>query len=77
MSGPEHYRKAEKLLDNAWTRMAGGSGGLLHTHETRADLIATAHVHATLALAAATIAASAHPNQSQVDYLGSWWEAGA
>ena len=45
-----HLSKAKGLLDNAWANMRGGDGPLLHTHEVRADLIATAHVHAILAL---------------------------
>jgi hypothetical protein len=48
MTGPEHYRKAEQLL------MAAGevSAGDLDQR------LAAAHVHATLALAAATWAGS-------------------
>lgn len=53
MSGPEHYREAERLLEVAsrdvsenWPVMTG---------EHKADLIAAAQVHATLAAAAATI----------------------
>lgn len=71
MSGPEHYREAERLLD--------GPDNISDPDEferLRADNLAAAQAHATLALAAATIDAAAHPNQSQVDYLGRWWEAG-
>jgi hypothetical protein len=43
-SGPEHYREAEDLLNQPWQ------------DETHATLfIAQAQVHATLALAAATV----------------------
>lgn len=42
MTGPEHYRKAERLLRDEYRT---------------AESIAEAQVHATLALAAATIAA--------------------
>lgn len=46
-TGPEHYRKAEELLDRA-------ASGLGETHASRDALVARAHVHATLAAAAAT-----------------------
>ena len=42
MSGPEHYREAERLLEDPRS----------------ADVIAAALVHATLAMAAATIDAA-------------------
>jgi hypothetical protein len=50
MTGPEHFREAERLVDNA----------VHHTTEHPGDMriaevcAATAQVHATLALAAAT-----------------------
>lgn len=56
MSGPEHYRVAQTLLGNLRDEMAGAPGRLLRTAEQRAEMIAEAQVHATLALAAATIA---------------------
>jgi hypothetical protein len=43
MTGPEHYQCAERLLDEYY-RLKAHDEGLLHR----------AHVHATLALAAAT-----------------------
>jgi ABC-type uncharacterized transport system ATPase subunit len=48
MTGPEHYRKAEELL--------GQAEELLKSDEPAAGMWAVeqAHVHATLALAAAT-----------------------
>lgn len=51
MTGPEHYRVAEALLEVITTKMAAG------THLARGDMDSTtalAQVHATLALAAAT-----------------------
>lgn len=50
MNGPEHYREAEELLGQ-W---ANGKGS---------ELLAAAHVHATLAVAAASVQylADGHP----------------
>jgi hypothetical protein len=45
MTGPEHYREAEQLLG---ARRSG------ETAEDAASRLAEAHIHATLALAAAT-----------------------
>jgi 2-polyprenyl-3-methyl-5-hydroxy-6-metoxy-1,4-benzoquinol methylase len=51
MTREEHYRRAETLLLNAW-QLGGPEGDtLIHTPERRAELIATAHVHALLATA--------------------------
>jgi hypothetical protein len=47
MTGPEHYRKAEALLE------AANSGANPHSDQ-EPRLVAQAQVHATLALAAAT-----------------------
>lgn len=51
MTGPEHYREAERLLDTSDPHAGGGI-----RMATRAAL---AQVHATLALAAATAAETA------------------
>ena len=48
MTGPQHYREAERLLDLADDQARGG-----HDH-AEAMAVANAQVHATLALAAAT-----------------------
>jgi hypothetical protein len=45
MTGPEHYRKAEKLME--WVTSTK------HEPDEEAPIIAAAQVHATLALAAA------------------------
>jgi len=50
MTGPEHYREAERLLKKA-THYSYGDGA---DPVTGAALAAEAQVHATLALAAAT-----------------------
>lgn len=51
MTGPEHYREAEDILNQPWQ------------DETHARLfIAQAQVHATLALAAATALNLPHPD---------------
>lgn len=67
VTGPEHYAEAERLLE-----LASADCGPVDN-----AIRAEAQVHATLALAAATISAAAHPNQSQVDYLSGWLEATA
>lgn len=46
MTGPEHYREAERRLLMAWEEDS--------TQERSTQLVAEAQVHATLALAAAT-----------------------
>lgn len=50
MTGPEHYREAERLLSFQYER---GPGGVL-VEQVDPESIALAQVHATLALAAAT-----------------------
>jgi hypothetical protein len=49
MTGPEHFRRAEKLADEAHKHLGQGEG-----QTTAALFAAVAQVHATLALAAAT-----------------------
>lgn len=46
MTGPEHYRQAERFLAMAGDKIRGEVG--------EAEVLAEAQVHATLALAAAT-----------------------
>jgi hypothetical protein len=46
MTGPEHYREAEKFLALA--------GQLIRGEKGEAEILAEAQMHATLALAAAT-----------------------
>lgn len=49
-TGPEHYREAERLLEQA----AVDSRDPMRRYVEDANVIAAAQVHATLALAAAT-----------------------
>jgi hypothetical protein len=55
VNGPEHYREAERLLEQAEV----DSRDPMRTYAEDANLIAAAQAHATLALAAATAAAQA------------------
>lgn len=66
MTGPEHYRKAETLVEAADDRFADGDeeGGVV--------LSQIAQVHATLALAAATAMAG----RGEADVNGDWHPAG-
>jgi hypothetical protein len=59
MTGPEHYKEAERLLSEATARdphyvPPGGDPGVPLGPPQRDQMIALAQVHATLALAAAT-----------------------
>ena len=49
MTGPEHYREAERLVQGLMT-----DSGAVYVEEGNEQVIAIAQVHATLALAAAT-----------------------
>lgn len=64
MTGPEHYRAAEQLLERAARRDRHG----VPLESGTPELIATASVHATLALAAAT---------GGIDPLASRWHSDA
>jgi len=69
MTGPEHYRKAERLADQA-NHFTYGDGA---DPVTGAALAAEAQVHATLALAAAT-AMSADWDMPKADATA-WFDA--
>jgi hypothetical protein len=58
-SGAEHYRQAETWTANAWKKGGPDGDTLIHTDSQRRDMLKTAHIHATLALAAATARANA------------------
>lgn len=60
MTGPEHYREAERLLND----------GVSFASDDPTDLvyIAAAHVHAMLALAAATI--ETNPMEAPSEWFG-------
>jgi hypothetical protein len=61
MTGPEHYREAERLLNAAEKHGVGGAAGTL----------AAAQVHATLALAAVT-ALAADPDGMHIKDISAW-----
>ncbi|MFI6639985.1 hypothetical protein [Streptomyces sp. NPDC050504] len=69
MTGPEHYREAERLLGQAhhWTYGDGGDPVVGHA------LAAEAQAHATLALAAAT--ALSEPTRSAFRATIPEWDA--
>lgn len=52
MTGPEHYREAERLLADA---ARGADTGPVYFLDDAAPTLAAAQVHATLALAAAVV----------------------
>ena len=62
MNGPDHYREAQRLMDRAE----------ICAPEQASQHLAEAQVHATLALAAATIHGSGD-NGSRAD-SEPWWE---
>lgn len=74
MTGPEHYREAERLAARAHHFTYGDGADPV----TGAALAAEAQVHATLALTAATAMQSAvdgsEPGMAPQEYLA-WYEA--
>jgi hypothetical protein len=64
MTGPEHYREAERRLLMAWEEN--------RTLEDTAHLVAEAQVHATLALAAATALIDETPRSDAFGNYRSW-----
>lgn len=71
MTGPEHYQRAEQLLDWAAAIAAEDSGN----PEDRLSLLAEAQAHATLALVAATAVPSAHFNSDRDAAAKAWMTA--
>jgi hypothetical protein len=68
MTGPEHYREAERRLRG--TRASGGQDRPT-TYSPTPDDIAVAQVHATLALAAATaLYSDDHPHRQWLQAAG-------
>ncbi|MGW7435660.1 hypothetical protein [Streptomyces sp. NPDC054849] len=68
MTGPEHYREAERLLAGAQNVMdVAPIDGL-----TRRECADLAQVHATLSLAAATAARLADPYIGDGDHINDW-----
>ena len=90
MNGPQHYAEAERLLDMAEAELERYASAEYGSHDERVHLqqsqwaTARAQVHATLALAAATIDAAARylmdsdgrPAGTSIvlDPAGSQWE---
>ena len=68
MTGPEHYREAERLLDEA----ADTS-----TNEAEAAIATRAQAHATLALAAATAVKSPTDGHAWVEVAGTKLSCGS
>lgn len=72
MTGPEHYREAERLLNEA------GVEGTEGTYFVRPESLAAAQVHATLALTAATAMQAAvdgsEPGMAPQEY-DAWYKA--
>ena len=75
MNGPQHYRTAETLLENLRREMSGTPGALLHTPEQQGRMIAEAQVHATLALAAASVHEAIRQTEPTVEADRQWIEA--
>jgi hypothetical protein len=60
MTGPEHYRRAEQLVESATRRGEGELEDEIVVSDDHPGIIAAAQVHAVLALAAATALDSDH-----------------
>ncbi|MEV8477846.1 hypothetical protein [Streptomyces sp. NPDC051173] len=77
MTGPDHYRKAELLIASAEQWMDADTGWKAHlsTEERiahRMAELATAQVHATLALACATALVDETPRSDSVNEYRAW-----
>lgn len=72
MTGPEHYREAERHLSAA--SHLDRPGGKPADPSAAAHQLATAQVHATLALAAATAAQDSAAGMTSADHKA-WTEA--
>lgn len=72
-SGPEHYAEAERLLEQAdeWLSGEDAPDSFELVHARRAEDLAAAQVHATLALAAATWFAD--PAEGATEMAKQWW----
>ncbi|MFJ1865490.1 hypothetical protein ACIOD1_12745 [Streptomyces sp. NPDC088097] len=67
MTGPEHYREAERLV-----RELTSTNGAIDVGEGSAEVLATAQVHATLALAAAQAGLLADRYIGDGDHITDW-----
>ncbi|MFC8945953.1 hypothetical protein [Streptomyces rochei] len=63
MTGPEHYREAERLLQGLMTER-----GDVYVEEGNEQVIGIAQAHATLALAAATAMSGTANGMARVDF---------
>lgn len=68
MTGPEHYREAERLITESYGIIRPNDEGPCEADR----LLAEAQVHATLALAAATALPPGNPNSAS---RGAWVSA--
>jgi hypothetical protein len=79
MTGPEHYRHAEELAEEAGAVMDAEWGiyssmGVSERLQRRSAFLAHAQVHATLALAAATALNQGRPGMTDPDW-NAWVDA--
>ncbi|MFJ6566556.1 hypothetical protein ACIQNU_03995 [Streptomyces sp. NPDC091292] len=63
MTGPEHYREAERLLGQA----TDNDGDVQTDDRMTTNILAAAQVHATLALAAVTAGQQVRPGKPSAD----------
>jgi hypothetical protein len=78
MTGPEHYREAEKLIGQAENFRIEANGDWRDdatSHQVADALVARAQVHATLALAAATALTGYLPTEAGTTDEISWTRA--
>lgn len=71
MTGPQHYLQAERLAGEAAELYASATSSVESVH----FLLATASVHATLALAAASVAAFLETYVEQENDAADWSKA--
>ncbi|QCR49856.1 hypothetical protein [Streptomyces sp. SGAir0924] len=67
MTGPEHYREAERLIKGLTT-----DTGAVYVEDGNEQVIALAQVHATLALAAATALIDETPRSDCFSNYKAW-----
>lgn len=67
MTGPEHYREAERLIKGLTT-----DTGAVYVEDGNEQVIALAQVHATLALAAATALIDETPRSDCFSNYRAW-----
>jgi hypothetical protein len=70
MTGAQHYAKGQTLLAAAWKRSNADDTVFLHTPESRAFLVASAHAHFAAAQAAAIVEQTA---QQSVNGMPESW----